>query len=150
MAVVIEQLIEEALQDIVQADIYVSTNSIPTVRYRDRNTDRKDQHVIVHAADLERIAPNANLYTATCRVGALSPVKDDLDGSELDDVYQAVYGTVHDMTTTTLQAAIAAIAAASGITIDGIVIKGGSQFDDDQVSIMSIDFDLFFTYVKPS
>ena len=149
MAVVIEQLLEEALQDLVQAETYISTNSIPVVRLRDRDTDRKDQHVIVHAENLERIAPNFNLYQCACKVGALSPVKEDLDGSRLDDVYQASYGVAHDMTPTTLQAAIDAVQASSGITIDGIVIRGSSQFDDENVSVLSADFDLFFTYVKP-
>ena len=150
MAVVIEQLLEESLQDIVQADTYISTKYIPVVRFRDRESDREDQHVITHVSDLIRIAPNANLYQAECRIGALSPAKEDVDGSKLDDVYQASYGAIHDMTVTSLQAALNAITVASGITIDGIVIKGSSQFDDDSVSIMSADFDLFFTYIKPS
>ena len=144
----VEQLIEEAMQDILEARTYISTNSIPVILYRDRLTE-KDQsnYCVVHANPLERLQPNYNHYWCELHVSTVVNNHEDNQGANLNALYQDVLEEIQTVTTTTtLQNAINAIDAASGITIDGFVYPEVEETDTEEISFYSVPLRIALTY----
>jgi len=144
----VEELIEQAMQDIMQARTYITTNSIPVVRYRDRNTERGDAWVVCHATPNERLSPNHDLYRLLFEYMAVSKSQEDLKAVQLDDLIEECNDEIQQtLSTTTLQTAIDAITATSGITIDGLVPAVGVEQDGDYQAVAA-NVEIFFTYNK--
>ena len=146
----IEELIEEAMKDIMEARTYISTNSIKVVRFRDRLTKKGGKWLTVHAAPNERLSPNHPLYRVPLSLMADTKSQEDLRSNDLDAIIAECNDEIHQtLTPATLQAAIDAIQPSSGITINGIVQTQGSD-TDDEYQIITANADIFLTYIKPS
>ena len=142
----IEETIELAMQDIMQARTYISTNSIPVVRYRDRLTSKGDEWVDCHAMPIDRQSPNHNKYRLTFELSAISKSQSDLRSNELDELIDECNEEIQqDLTPAALQAAINTVDANSDITVDGLIPTEGTEVDGEyQQFITSID--IFLTY----
>ena len=146
----IQEYIEQAMQDIMQARSYITTNSVPVVRYRDRFTVKGDAWVSCHASPVDRLSPTHDLYRAPFELMTVSKSQADLKGASFDDILADCEDEVNqDLTKATLQAAIDAINPSTGITIDGIVPVEGAEVDGDY-QIQTTAVDIFLTYQPPS
>jgi hypothetical protein len=118
----LQEYIEEALQDILQARTYITTNSITVARHVEReSTDKGNQFVSIQADGEERLSNNHDLYFVECGIEAVTKIQEDAVGSDLDALWADVSDAItQDLTAATLQTAIDAINAASGITIAGL------------------------------
>jgi hypothetical protein len=146
----IEEFIEEAVQDIMQARTYISTNSVKVVRFRDRLTAKGDHWLTVHAEPNDRQSNNHDLYRVPLSLMADSKSQEDLRSNSLDAIIAECNDEIQQtLTPATLQAAINAIQASSGITINGINQTQGSDSDGDY-QIITATADIFLTYIKPT
>lgn len=144
----IEETIEKAVQGIMQARTYFTTNSVPVVRFRDRLTAKGDHYCTVHAMPFKRLAPKRNLYRLTLELLADSKSQADPKSVQVDAIHAQNSDEINNiMSTTTLQAAIDAVDAVSGITIDGFVQDQGSDADGEYQIIRSAVV-ISLTYVK--
>ena len=117
----LQEYIEEAMQDILQARTYISTNSIVVARRTERELTKGQQFVEVTADGADRQSNNHDKYMIELAVQAVTKVQEDINGVDLDALWSDVSTEMtQTLTTTTLQAAINAINASSNITIDGI------------------------------
>lgn len=146
----IQEYLEEAVQDIFEARTYISTNSIPVVRFRDFTTDREGLNVVIHCPDVNRLQPNYNFFECTLNSSAVVHREADPTGADVDalvdDMQDEIFQT---LSTVTLQAAIDAIDATSGITVDGIVNIDSSESGDDDFNVTVGTTNIYLTYVKP-
>jgi len=145
----IEETIEKAVQDLMQARTYISTNSIPVVRFRDRLTAKGDYYCTVHARPFKRLSPNHDLYRLTLELLADSKVQADPKAVEIDAIHAENSDQINVMTKTDLQTAINAVDATSGMTIDGLVQDQGDDTDGD-IQLIRSAVVVSLTYVKPS
>lgn len=144
-----EEYIEEAIQDIMQARTYVSTNSVPVVRFRDRLTSKGDHFITVHASPVNRLSNNHNLYSTRLRLIADTKSQEDLKSKVLDELIEQCNDEIQEtLSEATLQSAINNISATTGITINGVVQAEGSDTDGDY-QMITAEVDIFLTYIKP-
>ena len=145
----VEELIEEAMVDIMQARTYVTTNSIPVVRYRDANTGKGDAWIACHALPNGRLSPTHNFWRVPLELMAATKSAEDLKAVVLDDLIEQCNDEIQEtLTVSTLQAAINTIEASSGVTINGIVPTEGDDTDGDYQGITA-NADISLTYIKP-
>jgi len=124
----IQEYIEEALRDIFEARTYISINSINVKRTKDGTALNGNQYVLIEVDPEERASQNHDFYSVECMVMAVSKIQQDLNSAALDALWADVSdGMTQDLTFATLQTAINAINAASGITIDGIINMPGES-----------------------
>jgi RNAse (barnase) inhibitor barstar len=129
----IQEYIEEALQDIIEARTYISGNSISVRRRKQGQTLKGGQYVLVFADLEERPSINHSFYFATIEVSAITKIQEDLEGNNLDALWADVSDAItQDLTIVTLQAAIDAIDATSGIRIDGFIPQPGESAAPEQ------------------
>jgi hypothetical protein len=146
----IQEYIEEALQDIIEARTYISTNSIAVRRIREGQDLKGDQYVMIEAEPEERLSQNHDFYNVDCAVMAVSKIQQDLDGSLLDALWSDVSDEMtQTLTPATLQAAINAIDATSGITIDGILNMPGESRPIEQYYNQEQHTQIALRYIKP-
>jgi hypothetical protein len=142
----IEEIIEEAVKDIMEARSYITTNSIPVVRYRDRLTTKGDDWVSVRAEPNERLSNNHDLYRVPLTLIAVSKSQEDLRSNSIDAIIAECNDEIQqDLTIVTLQAAIDAYDANSGVTVQGLVPTQGADTDGDYQTITA-NVDIFLTY----
>jgi len=145
----IEEIIEEAMQDIMQARTYIASNSIPVVRFRDRLTQKGGKWLTVHAEPNDRQSNNHSLYRVPLTLMADTKSQEDLRSNEVDGIIAECNDEIQQtLTTATLQTAINTVQASSGITINGIVQTQGSDADGDY-QMITATADIFLTFIKP-
>lgn len=144
----IQEYLEEAIQDILEARTYVSTNSIPVVRYKDFSTDREGFNIVVGVNDINRVAPNADYYECMLEARAVSYKQKDIIATDSNalvaDLQDAMY---QDLTTATLQSAIDTIDASSGITVDGIVNTDTTDEESEDFNVINVTTNIYLTFV---
>lgn len=129
----IQEYIEEALQDIMQARTYISTNSITVVRHVERETANGSQFVSIMADAEERLSNNHDLYFIEVGIQAVTHIQEDARGVDLDALWADVSDAMtQDLTAATLQTAINAIDGSSGITIAGLDYLPAEFVTNDQ------------------
>lgn len=118
----LQEYIEEALQDLLEARTYISTNSITVARRTDREaTDKGDVFVDILADGEERLSNNHDKYFMEVGISAVAKIQEDLTGNDLDALWAELSEYVTQvLTTTILQTQIDTIDALSGINIDGL------------------------------
>lgn len=121
------EYIEKALQDILEARTYVTTNSISIARRTDREDSKGDQFVELMAESEERLSNNHDLYMMDVSIQVATKIQEDLTGADIDALEADIRDAIqNDLTTATLQAAIDAIDVSSGITVAGIDYPPGT------------------------
>lgn len=129
----INEYIEEALQDLVQARTYITTNSIVVARRAERNVDKGNQFVEVESEGTERMSNNHDLYTCELNLRSVTKIQEDMNGVDLDALYADIADFIsNDLTVANLQTAIDAINASSGITVAGFDYPASEMLDMDQ------------------
>ena len=117
----LQEYIEEALQDILEARTYITTNSIAVARSVDREKIKGDQFIDIKADGEERLSNNHDLYFMEVAIKAVTKMQEDTVGNDIDALWSDLSDAItQDLTATTLQTAIDAISATSGITIAGM------------------------------
>lgn len=145
----IEETIEKAVVAIMEARSFFSTNSVPVVRFRDRITAKGNRFCTVKANPFERLSPTHNFYQVQLDLLSDSKSQEDVKAVQLDDIYEQCADELNQtMTTTTLQSAIDAVDASSGITVDGLVPSAGDDTDGDYQIIRTGTL-ISLTYIKP-
>lgn len=143
----ITEYIEEALQDVIQARTYISTNSIAVTRRTDRNTTRGSVFVEIVADAEDRLSINHDLYTMEVSLQAVTKLQEDLQGINFDAIDADLKDfATQDLTISVLNAAITAINASSGITVNGIVNMQGSVETLEQYEFREQRISISFTY----
>ena len=146
----IQEYLELATQDLLEARTYITTNSIPVVRYKDFNTDREELTAVVSCNSINRVAPNAPMWECALEVRGVSRKQQDIVGAEsdelTDDLQDEMYQT---LTTSTLQAAVDAVQASSGVTIDGLVNLSTEDEETDEFNVITLTTNVYLTFVKP-
>ena len=117
----VKEYIEEAIQDLLQARTYITTNSIPVARKTDREDTKGNQFVEVMVdVGPNRQSINHDLYFAEVAMKPVTKIQEDMTGSSLDAIWADVSEfATQDITVVALQNAITAIDATSGIVIGG-------------------------------
>ena len=146
----IQEYLELAMQDILEARTFITTNSVPVVRYKDFNTDREELTAVVSCNSINRIAPNFDKYECQLEVRGVSRKQKDLIGSSSDDLTEDLQDEVYQtLSVTTLQAAINAVQASSGVTIDGLVNASTEDEETDEFNVITLTTNVYLTFVKP-
>lgn len=119
------EYIEEAIQDLMQARTYITTNSITVARRVERELTKGQQFAEIESDGADRLSNNHNLYNLELGIRAVSKLQEDLSGADNDALWADISDFVNnDLTTAALQSAINTIDAASGITIAGFDFPG--------------------------
>ena len=117
----LQEYIEEALQDILEARTYITTNSIAVARSVDREKIKGDQFIDIKADGEERLSNNHDFYFVEVAIKAVTKMQEDTVGNDIDALWADLSDAItQDLNATTLQTAINAINATSGITIAGM------------------------------
>ena len=143
----IEEYIEKAMVDIMEARTFISTNSIPVMRFRNRVKARGDKFITIHALPNERMSNNHDKYKVILELLADTKVHADIAADDLDDIYNECSDELQqELTEAKLQAAIDAISPASGVTICGFVPLPGDDADSDY-QIIRARTEIYLEYV---
>ena len=146
----IQEYLELAMQDILEARTFITTNSVPVVRYKDFNTAREELTAVVSCNSINRIAPNYDKYECQLEVRGVSRKQKDLIGSSSDDLTEDLQDEVYQtLSVTTLQAAINAVQASSGVTIDGLVNTSTEDEETEEFNVITLTTNVYLTFVKP-
>lgn len=108
-AVNIEQQIEEAIQTLLEADTYISTNSIDVRLWFDTTEDLVGRQVIVHAnsaiPSLTDENGEAQEYEVQCDIlSYIHNTEDETPGAETNTLYQTLVGFVEQTTKAGIEA----------------------------------------------
>jgi hypothetical protein len=146
----IQEYLELAMQDLLQARTYITTNTIPVVRYKDFNTDREELTAVVSCNSINRIAPNYDKYECPLEIRGVSRKQKDLIGASSDDLTEDLQDEVYQtLSVATLQAAVNAVQASSGVTIDGLVNLSTEDEETDEFNVITLTTNVYLTFVKP-
>lgn len=148
----IEEYIEEALVDVMQARSYISTNSVPVKRYKDHEDFRGNEALVIKSNPSSRIAPNADFFEVQVDMMAISRRQEDMKGKRIDDIFAEIKDEIEvkqSNTPSVLQAAINAAYPSSGITIDGIVPIEGNEVGE-VIFVQAASMNVYLTYVTPT
>lgn len=116
----LQEYIGEALQDLIQARTYISTNSITVARHVERDVTEGDIFVEIECDGEERLSNNHNLYMMEVGIRAVHKMQQDINGVSIDALWADISDfTTQDLTVSALQTAITSINASSGITVAG-------------------------------
>jgi len=121
MAIDIEDKIESAWIAIIEANTYISDNSIPVRRYHDNTEDiNSDIAVIVNVNPVTQQFPSSTLWESSVELMAVTYLIDDKDQGKLKLLYKQV---LEIATNTTM----------SELTVAGdITFNGTTQLDPNE------------------
>jgi hypothetical protein len=139
----VERQISDAMVSRISSRTYITMNSIPVRRWKDRATKDGNISAIVHAEPIARLQPNANHYTCILQLAALNNQEADVEGDSLDSLYADLLDELmNDLTAANLTTAI----GDAKLTIDGIVHGQGEYDGGDAYKIQGCQANLFLTY----
>jgi hypothetical protein len=143
----IKEYVEMAVEDLVEARSYVSTNSIPVARASDRDVVRGNMHVNIDSNALTRLSNNHDRYSLIISIQAVSKMEHDLDGDKLDDLSADISDFIYeDMTISALQTAINSVSITSGIAIQGIDFPSTENQIQETFSYQEYSAIIYLTY----
>lgn len=146
----VEELIKNAMKDIMDARAEIVSNNIPVRTHFDVEEFKGNIVIVVQALPKRRLQPNSDFYEVELRLNSISRIQRDQKGYDQDLMYAECSDEIQeDLTKVTLQAAIDAIDAASGITIDGHVPQEGGFSNEEEDSIQYESTLIFLTYNAP-
>ncbi len=143
----INELIEESIQDLLQARAYIIAQSIAVARHADRLTDKGSVFVQIESDVPERLSNNHNLYTVQLNLQTVGKIQDDMVATGTDALAADVAEFAnYDLTVAGLNAAITAIDAASGIAIAGYDYMPGDSQNVEQYEFREQIINIALTY----
>lgn len=142
----IQEYLEETVQDLLEARTYISTNTIPVVRYSDFNTDREGLCVVVRVSSVNRVAPNYDKYECVLEVSPVTLIESDIERVNHDALFDDVQDFAYqDMTVLALQTGADAISL-NYMTIDGVVNTDTDELDNEDFYINRTNTNVYITY----
>ena len=151
MSMKVKDLIEEAMQDILEARADVIAGGWDVYIARKNDAKRGDNFILVSCTGGNRIMPNYDRYKHQLSVVAISKTEQDIAGKSNLEMYEVIEELIQqDLTFATLQTAITAITASSGIVIDGLVPMDESEDRDDSIHGDRVMTEIFVTYTTPT
>ena len=129
-AVNIEQQIEEAIQTLLQADTYISTNSLDVRLWFDITEEVEGRQIVVHAnAAIPSLTDeNGEAQEYEVQIDLLQYIhntQDETPGSETDTIYQILVGFTEQTTKAQIQAEL------TGLTVNGKhTAPYGEEYDE--------------------
>lgn len=120
----IEEKLETGLITLLEANSYISGNSVTVRNWHDASQARISELVVVHSLPVVNEFSNAtsSLFMCDVEIHAVTYSADDTDLAALKDIYQACLYTIQNTTA-------AALGTAASITVNGItLIENGEEF----------------------
>ncbi len=126
-AVNIEQQLEDGIITLLNADSYITTNSLQVVGWFDTSTEVTGRQIVVHAnsATPSLVDENGEAQEYEVKIDLLQYVGnrfDETPGTETDTIYQFLVGFVEQTTKAQIEAQL------SGLTVNG---KHTSPFEEE-------------------
>jgi hypothetical protein len=129
MSINIKNLVETAWITTLEANTYISTNSIPVRKFFDNSENATPPLVMVHVEPAQNTFDDRGpLYNCKINIAALTYQSDDEDQTDLDTLYNEILDVVHNTSLTTLA------------TNDGGVLTWHGV-DEDEPNIEELDGD---------
>ena len=138
----IERQINARLQALLNAESYVSTNSLSVRDWYSQTDEATGQAIVVHT---EKAVPSildasgkAEQFEVRCNLLAYWHVADDqLPGAETNTIYEFLFGFADALLIADVQSGL------SGITIDGRTTAENTESYDDRFFNGGVSFSLF-------
>ena len=126
-AVNIEQQIENRIVALLEADTYITDNSLQVVNWFEVSTEVTGRQIVCHAnsATPSLVDENGEAQEYEVKIDLLQYIhntEDETPGTETDTIYQILVGFVEQTTKATIQAGL------TGLTVNG---KHTSPFEEE-------------------
>lgn len=129
------------LEELVTANTYISTHSIPVVQWTEAGTDIGQRFALVQASQTQRLFANSNCYSVDAVVHAMTYMGDDQSRTSNNALFEELSALMIGLTPATCNATTAH--SGSGLTIDGIINHIQSDSIEDNYWQQSIQATFF-------